>query len=103
MKQTLDDVLKLLKQCANISNIIYEDQEGTFNRVIKFTLDNKVFEIAWWVNAQYLKLNKVLVVPYHYVTLSDIYPHTSKMNLQFYRKGDSYPICVLKVEDYPCQ
>ena len=103
MSQTLDDILKLLRQCVNVSNIVYEDLEGTFNRVITFSLDGKVFEIEWWVNEQYLKHNKVLVVPYHYVRLNNTYPHISKMNLQFYREGDTYPICVLKVEDCQCQ
>ena len=92
----LDDLDKVLSH-PSVNAYLGDDSTQTGIRHKSFAIDGRTFKIEWWTNICYLYADG-LTVPFDWVRVSNTWPNRAKLNLQFYRNGDTTPICILPIE-----
>lgn len=52
---TKEEIIKVLESTDGVEDIdLGVEEDGHFNRIIKFTINKQVYIIEWWVNVSYL-------------------------------------------------
>lgn len=59
---SIENVIQFLQDYR--IKVIYNNTEGSLNRIIEFEIDGESYYIEWWVNQCYLKFKNAFSVPY---------------------------------------
>lgn len=105
--KTIEEIIEYLESLG-ISTEYNDREDGRFNRMIKFTVNDVDYWIEWWINQCYLNFGKTrdsAFIPFKYINVNKYSPTTKfKLQLVFYngkmeptRWHDEFLFGVLKI------